>query len=149
MGFAAGMGLGVGAGGRGGFFGADEEAGGLGRSQGNVGNGGGHHGHHPHHQSHHPHHHQDQQDYRSLSHHSHSDYPVDRHSAMGASGSAEDEPQLDEHGNPILGGANASLLDDKQRKRIMQACEACRTRKAKVRDARHENVLCTAGLIAF
>lgn len=38
---------------------------------------------------------------------------------------------VDEHGNPAPGGANARLQDDKQRKRIMQACEACRVRKAK------------------
>ena len=39
---------------------------------------------------------------------------------------------LDENGMPLLGGANARIQDDKQRKRIMQACEPCRIRKAKV-----------------
>jgi hypothetical protein len=34
--------------------------------------------------------------------------------------------------NPVLGGANAKARDEKQRKRIIQACEPCRIRKAKV-----------------
>lgn len=33
----------------------------------------------------------------------------------------------------LLGGANATVTFDKERKRIMQACEPCRMRKAKVR----------------
>ncbi|KAJ9112253.1 hypothetical protein QFC22_006337 [Naganishia vaughanmartiniae] len=33
--------------------------------------------------------------------------------------------------NPMLGGANGKLRDEKQRKRIVQACEPCRIRKAK------------------
>lgn len=41
-------------------------------------------------------------------------------------GSGEDEY------NPVLGGANAKARDEKQRKRIIQACEPCRIRKAKV-----------------
>ncbi|KAJ9102893.1 hypothetical protein QFC19_004623 [Naganishia cerealis] len=32
---------------------------------------------------------------------------------------------------PMLGGANGKLRDEKQRKRIVQACEPCRIRKAK------------------
>lgn len=34
--------------------------------------------------------------------------------------------------SPVLGGANAKARDEKQRKRIIQACEPCRIRKAKV-----------------
>lgn len=36
---------------------------------------------------------------------------------------------------PVLGGANGKVRDEKQRKRIVQACEPCRVRKAKVRTA--------------
>lgn len=37
----------------------------------------------------------------------------------------------------LLGGANAKITLDKERKRIMQACEPCRLRKAKVRNRSH------------
>lgn len=47
--------------------------------------------------------------------------------------------QMEQHGSgeddglvPMLGGANAKARDEKQRKRIIQACEPCRIRKAKV-----------------
>ena len=50
----------------------------------------------------------------------------------GTGGEGAQEELLDENGVPILGGANARIQDDKQRKRIMQACEPCRVRKARV-----------------
>lgn len=72
----------------------------------------------------------------------HAPYHFNHSSRTEDRGQGEDSQQqgdlehltLDINGQPVLGGANAKLQDDKQRKRIMQACEPCRIRKAKVSD---------------
>jgi hypothetical protein len=53
---------------------------------------------------------------------------VGRHMDHHQQGSGDDDGMT-----PMLGGANGKLRDEKQRKRIVQACEPCRIRKAKVR----------------
>ncbi|KAH8081841.1 hypothetical protein HD553DRAFT_75524 [Filobasidium floriforme] len=80
--------------------------------------------------------------------HSQSQYPHTDYAGSAASGDVMDANNnnnlnvsgqttnaegelLDEHGVVIPGGANARIQDDKQRKRIMQACEPCRVRKAR------------------
>lgn len=90
--------------------------------------------------------------------HSQSQYPHTDYAGSAASGDVMDANNnnnlnvsgqttnaegelLDEHGVVIPGGANARIQDDKQRKRIMQACEPCRVRKARVSlVARHKPV---------
>jgi hypothetical protein len=57
---------------------------------------------------------------------------------MGAQMEHHQDSGGDEY-NPVLGGANAKARDEKQRKRIIQACEPCRIRKAKV--SRHHDRL--------
>lgn len=73
---------------------------------------------------------------RVLAPHPHPPGPTSANGTMSFLGnpseSGGETQELDENGIPILGGANARIQDDKQRKRIMQACEPCRVRKARV-----------------
>ncbi len=83
---------------------------------------------------------QQQQQQQQQQHHHHNNHQDD--------GGYRSEPEDNGDGNFVggvggdmtLGGANAKAMDDKQRKRIIQACEPCRIRKAKVSQTRLNDV---------